>query len=700
MKTVSRILLLVVAVVVLLEAGGTAMAAEKFSPKELQQMVGKNADQLQTDHADTLSSITKIKKHNASSFLMSGDKLADIFEMKPWHVWMFTNQNRETRYVVFSGKGMVICPGHSEASIVFLSSAGEVLGRWTFSTGSRIDLKSASISFHERLQAPCITIKTDPVSSQVWDIAKQYFAIVNDTLYFIRMENSFGVLKRNDYELPGDTFGGSLPAKTVAEWKSLLESPSIALRLAALTYAAGSHTDPDQPAIWGNGPNKGQICEGHESVQDAAVAREFRLSESTKKRLEEYRHSENIWLKEAAYLATAPALEGANMMGKVNDGNIVGLLIASLKDANGTVRKSAAEALGDLGGEGAIEPLIACLTDREVMVGHKAKEALGKLGVPAVERLFDCLKNNSMNMRGRAVWVLKGIKDERVVERLIGCLKDQDPLVRVGAVTALGKPGNERAVEPLIACLKDPDWIVRRMAAHELGLTKNKRAFEPLVACLKAPDRDKRSFWPAASALGDLGDVRAVGPLMACLKDEAWSMRGEAAWSLGKLRDRRAVESLIACLKDENRQARWKTVWALGRLGDARAIEPLTACLIDPDHNVRNFAAEALRKLKIGDAQPHAQQKSSYSTPTSSVGRSSPSTNSSSSAEVTVVGPDKFCVGFPAKFTASGGTPPYIWTSSDPDIATVDDITGEVIGMGGGNVTIIATDSSGNANSN
>ncbi len=658
MKTVSRILLLVVAVVVLLDAGGTAMEAEKFSPKELQQMVGKNAEQLQADHADTLSSITKVKKHNASGFLMSGDKFADIFEMKPWHVWMFTNQKKEARYIVFSGKRLVMCPGDSEASIVLLSSAGEVLGRWTFSTGSRIDLKSASISFHERLQAQCITIETDPVRSQVWDIAKQYFAIVNDTLYFIRMENSLGVLKRNDYELPGDTFGGSLPAKTVAEWKSLLESPSIVLRLAALTYAAGSHTDPDQPAIWGNGPKKGQICEGHESAQDAVIAREFRLSESTKKRLEEYRHSEDIWLKEAAYLATAPALNGANMMGKVKDGNIVELLIASLKDANATVRGSAVEALGDLGSERAIEPLIACFTDKEAMVGIKAKEVVGKLGNPAVERLIACLKDNSIDIRSHAASALRRIKNARVVERLIGCLKDRDPRVRAGAAAALGKPGNERAVKPLIACLKDPDWIVRRMAAHALGLVKDKRALEPLVACLNGSDRNKRCPWPAALALGDLGDVRAVEPLIVCLKDESWPGRDDVVWSLGKLGDRRAVEPLIACLKDENRQVRWRAAWALGKLGDASA-----------------------------------------STSSSSVNSSPPSTNSSSRAEVTVIGPDKFCVGFPTKFTALGGTPPYTWISSDPDIVTIDDLTGEATGVGGGNVTIIATDSSGNASS-
>jgi uncharacterized protein YjdB len=121
---------------------------------------------------------------------------------------------------------------------------------------------------------------------------------------------------------------------------------------------------------------------------------------------------------------------------------------------------------------------------------------------------------------------------------------------------------------------------------------------------------------------------------------------------LGDLGDVRAVEPLIACLKDEARAVRGQAAWSLGKLGHARAVT------------------------------------------------SSSSKISSSSAAIIVTGPDECCVGFPKRFTASGGTPPYTWTSSDPEIATVDELTGEVTGVikgRGGKVTIRATDSFGNA---
>jgi hypothetical protein len=283
-------------VVVMLAAGGVA----KSSSKELQEMVGKTEDQLRADHAGTLSSITKIKNPG-------------FLEMRPWYVWMFTNQKKEARYVVFSGKRMGFCPNQSEASVILLSSAGEELGRWNFSTGWRIELKSAHLNYDERLQAQRISIETEPVKPNGRDITKQYFAIVNDSLYFVRMENSDGSLKRNIYEGPGEAFGGSLPAKTVSEWTSLLESPHTALRLAALTYVAGAHKDPNHPDRWGNVQRQGQLVEGFESVEDRTIARDFRLAEFTKKCIEEYRHSQNVWLKEAAELAATPIPKGPMM---------------------------------------------------------------------------------------------------------------------------------------------------------------------------------------------------------------------------------------------------------------------------------------------------------------------------------------------------------------------------------------------------
>lgn len=251
---------------------------------ELPQMVGKNAEQLTREHGATLRPLTMTTNRK-------------YFAPTPWHVWNVNAPKDEPRYVLFSAQPLDGIPGESSASIVLLSASGNEIGAWSFSTGWRSDIKSASISFDDKL-GQLITILSSPVVGG-GDVAKQYFALVDDDLYFIRMEDSKGRLVRNHYLSPNFTLGGNLPSKDFAGLVTLLESPQLPLRLAALTYLSGIHMNPDRP-------RKGIISE---TVEDAKLARTFRMADSTEKRIKDYRQSDNSWLKEAADLAATPAIE-------------------------------------------------------------------------------------------------------------------------------------------------------------------------------------------------------------------------------------------------------------------------------------------------------------------------------------------------------------------------------------------------------
>ena len=250
---------------------------------ELPKMVGKSAEQLAKEHGGTLKSLSKATNETR-------------FGPVPWHVWKFNRP--EVRYAVFSGQHIFTIPGTSSASIVLVSATGAEIGSWSFSTGWRIDIQSARISFDDKLQAQVITVSTAPVINGR-DVAKQCFALVDDKLYFVRMEDRKGKLIRNDYLSPNHTLGGDLPAKDMAGWSALLESRKLPLRLAALTYLSGTHMNPDRR----------RTDVASESVEDAKVARAFRDADSTKKRIADYRQSEYGWLKEAADLAARPADE-------------------------------------------------------------------------------------------------------------------------------------------------------------------------------------------------------------------------------------------------------------------------------------------------------------------------------------------------------------------------------------------------------
>jgi hypothetical protein len=93
----------------------------------------------------------------------------------------------------------------------------------------------------------------------------------------------------------------------------------------------------------------------------------------------------------------------------------VALLIAMLKDDDSSVRRGAAEALGQLG-DAKFEPLVALLKDDDYRVRRGAAEALGHLG------------------------------DVSAFEPLVALLKDKDSWVRRGAVYALGRIATPEAL--------------------------------------------------------------------------------------------------------------------------------------------------------------------------------------------------------------------------------------------------------------
>ena len=189
-------------------------------------------------------------------------------------------------------------------------------------------------------------------------------------------------------------------------------------------------------------------------------------------------------------------------------------LIKALGNKDASVRKSAAEGLGELGDARAVRWLLLRLKDEDNLVGVRAAEALGKIGTPAVQPL-------------------------------VNTLRVQDSWVWVRAVRALGEIGTP-AVEPLLIALKDDDSSARLRSG-------------------------------AANALGGIGDARAVEPLLIALKDDEMSVRLRAAEALGKIGDARAVEPLLIALKDDSEGVRQKAASALKNLGvqpdEAKSLE-------------------------------------------------------------------------------------------------------------------------------
>jgi HEAT repeat protein len=217
------------------------------------------------------------------------------------------------------------------------------------------------------------------------------------------------------------------------------------------------------------------------------------------------------------------------------------------------VRGSAADVLGSIGSEKAIEPLINALSS----------DADGYA-------------------RGRVALALGSIGGEKALDPLIFALSsDTDSHVRRRAADALVSMGSEKALDPLIFALSsDTDSYVRRRAAYTLGCIGSEKALDPLISALSS-DIDHGVRRKAASALDRIGSEKALNPLIFALSsDTDGDVRKRAASALGGIGSEKALDPLISALSsDKNSNVRRKAASALDGIGSEKALDPLISAL-------------------------------------------------------------------------------------------------------------------------
>lgn len=124
-------------------------------------------------------------------------------------------------------------------------------------------------------------------------------------------------------------------------------------------------------------------------------------------------------------------------------------LIQALGDKEGTVRKFAANLLGELGDERALDELGMTLYDLHHEVSLAAALALAKFGSRAVDILSEGLLHPETAVREHAIIGLGRIKDQRVVPFLLEMLHDPERIVQKQAVQSLGEIRDQRTIPAL-----------------------------------------------------------------------------------------------------------------------------------------------------------------------------------------------------------------------------------------------------------
>jgi HEAT repeat protein len=231
-----------------------------------------------------------------------------------------------------------------------------------------------------------------------------------------------------------------------------------------------------------------------------------------------------------------------------------------------------------------LEDDLALLDTEPDSIAPPDSPAEAELPRPDPEEMLRLLHSDVVFERIQAARAFCEIEDERAIPQLIKLLQDECLLVRVSVAYAIGRNKSEAAIPHLIDRLNN-DWngYVRKGVVWALGTCRDPIALQPLILALKY-DISAVRLW-AASALGQLGDIRAIVPLTEALhKDKMEAVRSNSAWSLGKLLIKMRLE-LVDSMSDESDDI------------CQEAIDALIDALLDDDLGVVADARGALRRL-------------------------------------------------------------------------------------------------------
>ena len=193
-----------------------------------------------------------------------------------------------------------------------------------------------------------------------------------------------------------------------------------------------------------------------------------------------------------------------------------------------------------------------------------------------LEQLQQQLQSANAEARRQAAEQLGQVKDERAVEVLVMALTggERDLSVWYAVAQALVASGDARVIPALVEVLQHhEDDFVRAAAAGILGKIGGVQAVEVLARAL-GEDRGIGGVVRAAAAwaLGEIGDPQALPALSAALaRNDKFEVLCNVAEALGKIGGAQAIESLGRILNDNRTEStvRRAAADALGMIGGA-----------------------------------------------------------------------------------------------------------------------------------
>jgi hypothetical protein len=214
------------------------------------------------------------------------------FGLEPWHVWRVSHIGH-ARYVVLLGQNLFFIPGGTSAKVELFDPASTMMRSWSFQTGWRNELTDASLTHSTELNTDLLVLRSAPVINGR-DIAVEYFAINQDDLRLVRLEDSKGAAVQNEYLFPNSEIGIVPSAQSLQDWIGLLQSEEKSDVLSALVFLGGQHLDEQARMM---------LPETHESKY-ANLFQQLLADAGIRESIMRLTQSDNAWVRDAAILAS------------------------------------------------------------------------------------------------------------------------------------------------------------------------------------------------------------------------------------------------------------------------------------------------------------------------------------------------------------------------------------------------------------
>ncbi|MCC7202974.1 MAG: HEAT repeat domain-containing protein [Nitrospirae bacterium] len=306
----------------------------------------------------------------------------------------------------------------------------------------------------------------------------------------------------------------------------------------------------------------------------------------------------------------------ADILGRLELGEAVPILIEMMRDSNDNVRSSAIEGLGRITDQSIVDYLIDLLK-QEDWVTLFAVESLGRLGdIKAVNPLVSLIKSTkNADVQYMAIDALSHISGDVSVAGLlevIACVKPEImDMAVMGIVTlmhgeigpVIDKFGRDEFTGHLVRLAanldkSEQDNIIYIMKAFQaIG---SSRCAEEVLKLTDALDRDNTDLLnKAVEVIKDIGEETTLINSLNHGNDinKLVSVRG-----LGLLRSEKAITSLTLLFDEVDRDLKMEILSAMGNIGGQEAFRFISGKLSCDEGHIREAAVEALGEMAEADA--------------------------------------------------------------------------------------------------